>query len=148
MALYIPVSTRRRNAALVAIATLLAGLLVGFLIGRTSAVTAEEAARDVRSKGDTLGTRIEALSIEYKQAIDGGADSIQAGVLDALDLVLADTDALVGEAPWIGPGQVTALHDAISAVRTAATDKVPVTDFENVSAVTAKTIRDTFGVAT
>ena len=146
MALYIPLSTCRRNAALVAIATLLAGLVIGFLVGRSSAVTAGEAASNVRAKGDTLGTRIEALTIEYKQAISGGDDSIKGGVLDALDLVLIDTDKLADEAPWIGPGQVTSLHEAISAVRTAATKKVPVIDFESISAVTAKTIRDTFGV--
>ena len=60
---YIPLSRRRRNATIVSIATLLVGLVGGGLIGRTTAITASEAAQDVRSQGDTLGTRIEALTI-------------------------------------------------------------------------------------
>src|SRR6478672_1258876 len=90
MALYIPVSRRRRNAALVALATLLLGLVVGLLVGRSTAVTAAEAAREVRTQGDTLGTRLEALTIEYDQAVAGTGDTVQAGVLDALDRVVAD----------------------------------------------------------
>jgi len=147
MALYIPLSRRRRNAALVAIATLLAGLVIGFLTGRSSAVTAGEAAADVRSKGDTLGTRVEALTIEYEQAIAGTGDTIQGGVLDALDLVVVDMDKLIDEAPWIGAGQAGLLHAATTAVRTAATDKVDPTEFSTIAATTAKTIRDTFGVS-
>ena len=148
MALYIPLTRRRRNAAVVAIATLLVGLVIGFLTGRSTAVTASEAARDVRAKGDTLGTRIAALEIEYDQAINAtaGSDTVQGGVLDALDLVAADTDQLIGEAPWIGPGQADALHAGIDAVRTAANARVTSDEFATVAATTARTIRDTFGV--
>ena len=75
---YIPLSRRRRNATLVALATLVVGLVVGIVVGRSAAVTASEAASSVRSKGDTLGTRIEALTIEYDQAIAGTGDTVQA----------------------------------------------------------------------
>lgn len=150
MALYIPLSRRRRNAALIAIATLVAGLVVGFLVGRSSAVTASEAAADVRAKGDTLGSRIEALEIEYDQAIKAttGSDTVQGGVLDALDRVVVDVDALIGEAPWIGKVQADQLHASIAAVRTAATARVDSAAFADVATATAKTIRDTFGVRT
>lgn len=148
MALYIPASRRRRNATFVAVATLLAGLAIGFLAGRSSATTASEAARDVRSKGDTLGTRIEALEIEYDQAINAtaGSDTVKGGVLDALDLVAADTDRLIGSAPWIGPGQTAVLHAAIDAVRTAADKRVSSVDFATVATTTAVTMRNIFGV--
>ncbi|HEY0519797.1 MAG TPA: hypothetical protein VGC84_09930, partial [Ilumatobacteraceae bacterium] len=136
---------RRRNAALVALATLLVGLIVGIVAGRSTAITASEAARDVRAKGDTLGTRIEALTIEYEQAIAGTGDTVQAGVLDALDLVDADIDKLIVRSPWLGKAQIQSLHDATKAVRTAAESRVSPDDFSQVAANTATLIRDTFG---
>jgi hypothetical protein len=142
---YIPLSRRRRNATLVALATLLVGLVVGGLVGRSTAITASEAAKDVRTKGDTLGTRIEALTIEYDQAISGTGDTVQAGVLDALDRVNADMDKLIVESPWLGVAQIQALHDATASVRTAGEDQVDPGDFADIAATTAALIRDTFG---
>ena len=144
---YIPVSRRRRNATLVALATLVLGLVLGMVVGRSTAITASEAARDVRSQGDTLGTRIEALSIEYDQAISGGGDTIQGGVLDALDLIDADIDGLVDDAPWLGATQVQQLHDATAAVRTAGEKAVDPEEFSTIASSSAKLIRDTFGVS-
>jgi hypothetical protein len=143
---YIPLSRRRRNAALVALATLVVGLIVGVVVGRSTAITASEAAHDVRTKGDTLGTRVEALTIEYDQAIAGTGDTVEAGVLDALDLIEADVDKLVAEAPWLGPAQITQLHDATAAVRTAAENRVDTTEFADIATRSAALIRDTFGV--
>jgi len=142
---YIPLSRRRRHAAIVALAALLLGLGVGIVIGRTAAVTAGEAAADVRSRGDTLGTRIEALTIEYDQALSGTGDTVQAGVLDALDRVEADMNSLIGDSPWLGIAAQQALHDATAAVRTAAQDRVDPDKFAAVADTTAALIRDTFG---
>jgi len=153
MAMYIPLSRRRRNAALLAVATLVAGLVVGFVVGRSSATTASEAARDVRARGDELASHVAALTIEYDQAIGadqtaGGTDTIQGGVLDALDLVDSDLDQLIEDAPWIGTAQADELHAATAAVRTAATNKVTADEFETVADTTATAIRTTFGVDT
>ena len=41
----------------------------------------------MRARADTLGTRLEALTIEYEQALTGTGDTVKAGVLDALDLI-------------------------------------------------------------
>ena len=142
---YIPLSRRRRNATLVALATLLVGLVVGVVVGRTAAVTASEAAKQVRARGDTLGTRIEALTIEYEQAIAGTGDTVQSGVLDALDLVEADMNKLIVDSPWLGVIQRQKLHDAITAVRTAATNRVDPDAFSDIAANTAGLIRETFG---
>ena len=142
---YIPLSRRRRNATLVAVATLLVGLVVGGLIGRSTAITASEAAQDVRTKGDTLGTRVEALTIEYEQAIAGTGDTVQAGVLDALDRIVVDMDKLIAESPWLGVAQIQALHDATTAVRTAGENKIDPDDFAEIAINTAAQIRDTFG---
>ena len=143
---YIPLSRRRRNAILVALATLVVGLVVGVVVGRSAAVTASETAKQVRARGDTLGTRIEALTIEYDQAIAGTGDTVQNGVLDALDLVEADMNKLIGDSPWLGVAQQQNLHDAITAVRTAATNRVDPDAFSDVAAKTAALIRETFGV--
>ena len=145
---YIPLSRRRRNATLVALATLVVGLVVGVVVGRSTAVTASEAAKVVRAKGDTLGTRIEALTIEYEQAISGTGDTVQAGVLDALDLVEIDTNKLIADSPWLGDSQQQALHDAISAVRTAAENKIDPDDFADIATNSAALIRSTFGAPT
>lgn len=143
---YIPLSRRRRNAALVALATLVVGLIVGVVVGRSTAITASEAAHDVQTKGDTLGTRVEALTIEYDQAISGTGDTVEAGVLDALDLIEADIDKLVAETPWLGRAPIKELHDATAAVRTAAENRVDPTEFADLATRTAALIRDTFGV--
>jgi hypothetical protein len=142
---YIPLSRRRRNATIVALVTLLLGLVVGVVLGRSTAITASEAAQDVRTKGDTLGTRVEALTIEYDQAIEGTGDSVEAGVLDALVRIEADVDKLVDESPWLGVGQIQQVHDALAALRTAAEERVDPTDFGDDAATTAALVRDTFG---
>ncbi|MEP7203840.1 MAG: hypothetical protein ABI894_14590 [Ilumatobacteraceae bacterium] len=143
---YVPLSRRRRNAALVSVAALLVGLIAGVLVGRSTAITASEAAHDVRTKGDTLGTRIEALTIEYDQAIAGTGDTVEAGVLDALELIDGDIDKLVDESPWLGLGQVKQMHDATTALRTTAENRVDPVEFSNVAFSTAAIVRDTFGV--
>jgi hypothetical protein len=142
---YIPLSRRRRNATFVALATLLIGLAGGVLLGRSAAVTAPEAAREVRAKGDTLGTRIEALTIEYDQAISGIGDTVEGGVLDALALVDVDLDKLIADSPWLGTAQTNALHTATADVRTAAESRVSPDEFADIASKTAALIRDTFG---
>jgi hypothetical protein len=142
---YIPLSRRRRNATLVALATLVVGLVVGVVVGRSAAVTASEAAKDVRARGDTLGTRIEALTIEYDQAIAGTGDTVQSGVLDALDVVETDMNKLIADSPWLGVAQKQRLHDAISDVRNAASSRVDTGTFSDTAAKTAALIRETFG---
>jgi hypothetical protein len=94
-----------------------------------------------------LGTRIEALTIEYDQAVSGGGDTIQGGVLDALDLIDADIDGLITDAPWLGSSQVQQLHDATAAVRVAGNSGVDPDQFSTIATKAAKVIRDTFGVA-
>ena len=145
---YIPLSRRRRNATLVALATLVVGLVVGVVVGRATATTASEAAHMVRAKGDTLGARIEALTIEYDQAIAGTGDSVQAGVLDALALVETDMNKLIAESPWLGNSQQQGLQDALSAVRTAAENKIDPDDFADVATNSAALVRATFGAPT
>lgn len=146
MALYVPLSRRRRNATIVALATLLAGLVGGFLVGRSTGVTPVERASAVRSEGDTLGTRLEALTIEYEQALGGTGDTIQGGVLDALDIFDVDLDQLIDQAPWLGQTQIDTLHHASVEVRHAAEDEVSTNEFSSIANSSATVVRSTFGV--
>ena len=97
---YIPLSRRRRNAMLVALATLVVGLVVGIVVGRTTAITRRRQPSGPR-KATPLAP-VSSVTIEYDQAIAGTGDSVQAGVLDALDLVEADMDKLIADSPWLG----------------------------------------------
>ena len=146
MALYISVSRRRRNAVLLAIATLVGGIVVGFVVGRSSATTAGERTTEVRARADTLGSRLEALTIEYEQALTGTGDTVKGGVLDALDLIDADLNRLIADTPWLGTTQIENLHAATAAVRTAAEQKVDLDEFTKVVDASATTIRDGYGV--
>ncbi|MEO6123634.1 MAG: hypothetical protein ABIR32_07960 [Ilumatobacteraceae bacterium] len=145
MALYVPLSRRRRNATIVAVAMLIAGLIAGFVVGRSTSVTPSERASEVRSEGDTLGTRLEALTIEYEQAVKGTGDTIQGGVLDALDIFDTDLDQLIDQAPWLGQTQIDTIHHASVEVRQAAEDAVSTDDFASIADTSAKVVRSTFG---
>ena len=146
MALYIPLSRRRRHAAIIAVLTLLAGLVVGFVSGRSSAVTASERAAAIRSRGDALGSRLEALTIEYEQVVSGTSDTLQGSVLASLDLLDHDLSGVIADAPWLGTSQITSLHAAVTAVRTAATNRVTAEAFTAVVDGSAKQLRATLGV--
>jgi len=108
-------------------------------------VTPSERASEVRTEGDTLGTRLEALTIEYEQAVGGTGDTIQGGVLDALDIFDSDLDQSIDEAPWLGQTQIDTLHHASVDVRQAAEDEVPTNDFSSIANSSATIVRSTFG---
>lgn len=146
MALYVPLSRRRRNAALVSVATLLVGLVIGFVVGRSTGVTASERAAEVRTEGDTLGTRLEALTIEYEQAVNGTGDTIQGGVIDALDLIDADLDQLINTTPWLGKAQARELRTATANVANAARAEIAPDEFARITTASAAVVRDTLGI--
>lgn len=100
----------------------------------------------MRARADTLGTRLEALTIEYEQALTGTGDTVKAGVLDALDLIDADLDRLIADTPWLGTTQVNSLHAATTTVRTAAEQAVGLDEFTKVVDTSATTLREAFGV--
>jgi hypothetical protein len=85
------------------------------------------------------------LTIEYDQATAGTGDTVQAGVLDALDRVESDMDNLIAQSPWLGAAQTVALHDAIKTVRTAGETGVDPSAFAQIAATAAGLVRNTFG---
>jgi len=102
VARYIPISRRRRNAALVAGAALLVGIVLGWLVGKQSAPSVSSAVHDAQQQAADIAVQLQRLPIESQQAIDGGGeDSIQAGVVAPLDDIQASATNAFDDAPWI-----------------------------------------------
>jgi hypothetical protein len=146
VALYIPASRRRRNAILLAVGCAVVALVLGYLIGRqaTPSVSAQVAA--AQTDGQELATRLEALPIEYDQALAGtGEDTIQGGTLDALDGIQHDTIRTMDRAPWIQAAERAKVLDAIAATSQAARDRATSPVFLAAVTAAAAEVRTAFG---
>ena len=148
MADYVPPSRRRNRLLLVGAACLVIGLVVGVLAGRASITTTSEKVAEVRSQGDELATRVQALTIEYDQAVAGSGDTVQGGVLDALDGIDTDAAAALATAEWLSDSSRDAVLQAIGGVRAAADDRASTEAFADQTASAAAVIRDELGVPT
>ena len=147
MARYIPISRRRRNAALVAGAALLVGIVLGWLVGKQSAPSVSSAVHDAQQQAADIAVQLQRLPIEYQQAIDGGGeDSIQAGVVAPLDDIQASATNAFDDAPWIASVKRANAQDAIAQVRQDALDKVSADEFETAVNDAADAIRSAFGL--
>jgi hypothetical protein len=145
MALYIPPSRRRLHAVLIGAATLVVGLIVGLLIGRASITTTGEQIRRVRTEAAELATRVQALTIEYDQALNGTGDTVQGGVLDALTGIDRDAAKAIADAPWLTSANRTAIRHVLQQVRTAAEAKVDAQTFADQTTAAAATIHAQLG---
>jgi hypothetical protein len=147
VARYIPISRRRRNAALVAGAALLVGIVLGWLVGKQSAPSVSSAVHDAQQQAADIAVQLQRLPIEYQQAIDGGGeDSIQAGVVAPLDDIQASATNAFDDAPWIASATRANAQDAIAQVRQDALDKVSADEFETAVNDAADAIRSAFGL--
>ena len=99
MALYIPASRQRRRTVLVALATLLAGLVIGTLVGRATTTTVAERTRTVQAHARALAAGLRVIVLHDQAGLataenDGGTA-----------LVLQETRVgllrLFDEAPWL-----------------------------------------------
>lgn len=123
MALYVPVSRRRRNAVLLAVASAVVALAVGYLIGRQATPSVSAQVASVQADANALATRLEALPIEYDQALSGGQDTVEGGTLDALDGIQHDTIQAMDRAPWVRADDREKVLDAIAATSQTARDR-------------------------
>ncbi|MGE0307881.1 MAG: hypothetical protein AB7N61_00190 [Acidimicrobiia bacterium] len=144
MAVYVSRAQRKRKAIILAVATALIGLVLGWVIGRSQVPTIGSRVTSVQESAGELASRIDALTIEYRQAIEGQGDTIQGGVLDAIDGIRSDTLHELDRAPWITQDDRDALTDAITALGAAAKNEVPVTQFEEQATSTSALLRTTF----
>ena len=146
MALYISAGRRRRRVIVAAALALVAGLSVGLLIGRTSVTTPSEQARAVADRGRDLATRIDALTIEFEQAVDGTGDSIAKGVIEPLVGIDRDLRSTLARAPWLVPATLRDLEVMIAELRTDATSGMAPAEFESATAAVSKAVRRALGV--
>jgi hypothetical protein len=128
--------------ALVALAV---GVAAGLLIGRSTVTTAQERAQQVRREAVDLATRVQALTIEYDQAIAAQGDTMEAGVVDPMQGIIADADRTMDRAVWLGAEDRTTVDDALQAVRQAAIDRVPADQFATATATAAGVLTQTLG---
>ena len=107
-------------------------------------VSAQVAA--AQADGQELATRLEALPIEYDQALAGtGEDTIQGGTLDALDGIQRDTIRTMDRAPWIQAAERAKVLDAIAATSQAARDRATSPAFLAAVTAAAAEVRTAFG---
>jgi len=145
MALYTPPSRRRRRLVLTGIAGLVVGAVAGLLIGRATVTTPADRIAEVRSEAEDIATRVQALTIEYEQALTGTGDTVQGGVLDALDGIDRDAHQTLDLAAWISPANRTEVEQALQKVRQEAQQQVPAEAFADDTAAAAGIIRDVLG---
>ncbi len=147
MARYIPIARRRRNAALVAVATLFVGIALGWLLGKQSAPSVSSAVADAQQQAADIAVQLQRLPIEYQQTINGsGEDTVQKAVIAPLDDLQAQATNAFDEAPWISAKVRADAQDAIAEVRQAALDKVSADEFETAVNSAADTIKSAFGL--
>jgi hypothetical protein len=145
MVRYVPPSRRRWRLVATALVALAIGVVAGLLIGRSTVTTAQQRAQQVRNEAVDLATRVQALTIEYDQAIAAQGDTIEAGVVDPMQGIIADADRTMARAVWLGADDRTAVDDALRAVRQAALDRVPADQFATATATAAGVLTQTLG---
>ena len=145
MALYVPASRRRIHAVVIGVVALVVGLVAGLLVGRASVTTTSERITHVRHEADDLATRVQALTIEYEQAFTGQGDTVQGGVLDALNGIDRDAAAAIGDAPWLTAANRAAVTEALQQLRTSAEAKVDPQTFADQTNAVAVVIHQQLG---
>jgi hypothetical protein len=145
MALYVSPSRRRVRLVAVAVVALLVGLGAGLFVGRASVTTTGERIAEVRTQATDLATRVQALTIEYEQALAGQGDTLQGGVLDALAGIDRDAAKAIATASWLTAANRAAVQGALQQVRAAADAKVDAQTFADQTAAAATVIHQQLG---
>ena len=146
MALYISAGRRRRRIIITAAVALAVGLTVGFILGRGMVTTPREQADFVAATGRDLATRVDALTIEYEQAVARSGDSVAKGVTEPLVGIDRDLRAVLAKAPWLGAEARTMLLAKLGELRVDATSGMSAVRFASSTAGVSKLIRSTLGV--
>jgi hydrogenase/urease accessory protein HupE len=141
MALYISAARRRRRIVVTAALTLVLGLVAGVVFGRQMVESPAERARAVAAAGRDLATRVDALTIEYEQAVGGGGDSVAKGVSEPLAGIDHDLRSVLSSAPWIGAKARAGLLAKVEELRRDATSGMSAPGFESATAEASGLIR-------
>lgn len=146
MALYISAGRRRRRVIVAAALALVVGMAAGLLIGRLSVTTPSEQARAVADRGRDLATRIDALTIEFEQAVNGTGDSVAKGVTEPLIGIDRDLRSTLAKAPWLVPATKSDLIAMVAELRTEDTSGMSPVGFESATGAVSKALRSALGV--
>jgi hypothetical protein len=144
VAVYAGGAKRKRTTSLVAVAAVIVGLIVGIAIGRATAQSVDDKIADGRKGGRELVTALQVLPLEYGQALSGSEGSTLIG--DTVARSVSRLNSALDGAPWLGPAQRRTATQAVLAVRTAATNKVPAARFQQVVDSSSATIQAVFGL--
>ena len=144
MALYISAGRRTRRTVVIAAVASLIALVVGWSIGRQQAPAITDRVATVQSQAELEATGLERLGIEYEQVLSG-SDDLDSSVMQPLDAVRADLQATMDRAPWLTAARRAVLLDAVSQVRQAAIDGVPLDEFNSATLAAAALLRQELG---
>ena len=146
MAIYVPDSTRRRRAVLLAAGCLVVGLLVGGLVGRATAPGLDDEVGDVQEQAAAAATALQRLPIEYEQLLTGDGES-PATVNDAIDRSEAQLREAYADAIWFGDGASAPTDAALDALRAVVADRGSAEEFEAAVDDAVSVIEERFAVA-
>jgi hypothetical protein len=144
MAVYAGQGKRKRTTSLIAVATLLVGLVLGLVIGRATAPTIDDKIADGRAGGRALVTALQVLPLEYGQALSGSEGTTLIG--DTVQRSVARLNAALDGAPWLGAAQRATATQAVQSVKAAAAGKVPAPQFQTVVDDASAKIAAVFGL--
>lgn len=116
MAIYVPDSTRRRRAVLLAAGCLVAGLVLGGLVGRATAPGIDDEVQRVQAQAADAATALQRLPIEYEQLLSDDGES-PATLNDAIDRAQAQLREAYADAIWFGDSAAAATDAALDALR-------------------------------
>ena len=144
MALYVSAGRRFRRTVVIAVVASLIALVVGWAIGRQQAPAITDRVAAVQHQAEQEATGLERLGIEYEQVL-GGTDDLDDSVVQPLDAVREDLQATMNRAAWLTGAERAALLDAVSQVRQAAIDEVPLEEFTAATVAAAALVRQELG---
>jgi hypothetical protein len=147
--LYIPAGRRRRRAIVIAVAALVVGVVVGWALGRSTAVTPADAARDARERAGVATSQLTSSEIHYAQVVQGEGDTteLRASVEASLDRAAADLSDALARASWIDEGAADDLRRAVAEVRDAERATAPIDDYNAAIDRAERAINERFGKA-
>ena len=147
MALYIPAGRRRRRLAIIVAVTAVVSVLIGVGIGRVTAPTAADGARQAKEVVTQVTGQLAALPIHYEQAAKGETDkaAFQASLVAALDRVDTDLEVALGDAAWMDDAAKNGVRQKVAAVRAASSSGADPAAFQAAVDDAVTTLETMFG---
>jgi hypothetical protein len=133
MALYVPVSRRRRRVIGITAVALVVGLLLGLVLGRLFRPSVQDEVDARQRDTQQLVARLDGLALEYEQTGTAGqaASDAREGSVDAARGISADARKLLDDVPWLGERQRAEAVSAVQEVQAAIESNASVDDVKH-----------------